>query len=159
MRTLILSSLMLVASAASAAEPRVAVSFVEAEKFADFGHGRWDRERNEKDFAAMLQSLGERLPAGQTLSLRITDVNLAGEEEWWRFRGQDVRVMRNITWPMLHFDYRLNDASGQVLKSGSAQVKDMGYLDSSFFPARLQSDTFKYEQRMMERWVKDELLR
>lgn len=159
MRTLFLAGLMAVAGFAQAAESRVSVSYVDSEKFADFGFSRWDRERNEKEFAEALQHLGSLLPAGQRLSLRVTDLNLAGEIEWWRFRGQDVRVMRSITWPIANFEYQLSDASGRVVKSGSARVQDMGYLDNSFFPVRLQNETFKYEQRMLERWVKDELLR
>lgn len=158
MRTFILV-LGLMAGVAQAADGRVQVSFVNSDKFADFGDSRWDRERNEKELGALLQQVaGDLLPTGQTLSLRITDVNLAGEVEWWRFRGQPVRVMRDITWPVMEFDYQLR-AGGQVLKSGSARLADMGYLQDNFFRARLQGEAYKYEQRMLERWVQRELPR
>ena len=159
MRTLILVGWIAIAGVAQAADAGVGVRFVDAEKFADFGLSKWDRERNERDFSASLQHLQALLPAGQKLELKFTDVNLAGEQEWWRFRGQDIRVMRNVTWPTVHFDFQLSDASGRVLRSGSAKVNDMGYLDNTFFPVRLQNEAFRYEQRMMERWVRDELLR
>lgn len=159
MRTLVIASLMLLSVAVPAAEPRVAVNYREVEKFTDFGLSRWDRERNEKAFAGMLESLGERLQPGQRLSLTLTDVNLAGEEEWWRFRGHEVRVLRNVTWPALEFDFQLSDASGRVVKTGSTRLTDMSYLRHSLVPVSTQSDAFRYEQRMMERWLKDELLR
>lgn len=153
-----LIALTLAAGAATAAEDRVQVRYVDVGKFADFGDSSWDRERNEKDFSLMLQELGKRLPAGQRLSLEIRDVNLAGESEWWRTRNPELRVMRDVTWPMVELRYTLS-AGGQVIKQGEARVSDLNYLHSSFFPSAQRNDRFAYEQRMLERWMKDELLR
>lgn len=160
MKKMVLMALALTAGLAFADEQqaRVKVSYTDTSKFVDFGDSQWDRERNEKDFAAMLQELGKTLPAGQQLSLKFTDVNLAGELDWWRARSDRVRVMRSITWPLVEFEYQLSEG-GRVLKSGTARVTDMSYLQHSITGSPAGSEAYKYEQRMLARWVKTELLR
>ena len=156
MRKFALIALALAAGMAQAAD-RVQVSFAEADKFADFGRSQWDRERNQKDFAAMLQDVAAKLPANQQLSIKVLDVNLAGELEWVRRYADELRVMRNVSWPMIEFEYQLSE-NGQVLKADKVRLTDMSYLQDSFFTVGQSSGTWRYEQRMLDRWFKETVL-
>lgn len=156
MKRTALIALALVAGIAHAELPRAQISYTDTEKFADFGESRWERERNEKDFAAMLQELAAQLPPGQQLSVKVLDVNLAGEMEWWRRSADRLRVMRNVSWPVIEFEYQLSDG-GRVIKSDKVRLSDMSYLQDSFFSVQ-QSGNWRYERRMMDRWFKQTLL-
>jgi hypothetical protein len=67
-----------------------------------------------------LHTAGERyVPAGLTLSLQITNIDLAGDLEAWRGPQFDrVRIMRDIYPPRFALQFRLTDASGAVVKEG-----------------------------------------
>ena len=49
------------------------------------------RPTDEKDFAELLREVTAKLPAGQQLSIKVLDVNMAGELEWWRQATQRLR--------------------------------------------------------------------
>ena len=104
----------------------------------------------------MLQEVAAKLPAGQQLSIKVLDINLAGELEWVRRTADELRVMRNVSWPMIEFEYQLSE-NGQVLKADKVRLSDMSYLQDSFFSVA-QSGTWRYEQRMMDRWFKETVL-
>lgn len=157
MKTIALIALALAAGMAHAEGSRVQVSYADTEKFADFGESRWDRERNAKDFDAMLQEVAAQLPAGQQLSIKVLDVNLAGELEWWRRSADRLRVMRNISWPMIEFEYQLSEG-GRVIKSDKVKLSDMSYLQDSFFSIAQQSGAWRYERRMLDRWYRQTLV-
>lgn len=93
------------------------------------------------------------LPVDQTLYLTITDVDLAGDVDYFFFRSpQPVRVMRDIYFPSIEFNYVLKDADGNVLKSGEENIKDMGYLFSG--TVHIKDSPFDYEKRMIDDWFK-----
>ena len=73
------------ASAAS----RISVTFVQPERFTDVKDSVTGSERGAADLLGDLdryvQSAGDRIvPAGLRLAVRITNIDLAGEFEWWR---------------------------------------------------------------------------
>ena len=74
----------------------------------------------------MLQEVAEKLPPGQQLSIKVLDVNLAGELEWVRRTADELRVLRNVTWPMIEFEYQLSD-NGRLL-TGRIEAGDGGTL-------------------------------
>lgn len=148
----------LAGGAALAQQDRVQIGFADVERFADFGESRWDRERNQKELTEILQAVTAKLPAGQQLSLKVLDVNLAGELEWWRSAAQRLRVMRSVTWPMIEIEYTLSE-NGRVLKSEKVDLKDMNYLQDRFFTGSQEaSQTWRYERRLLERWFKASIL-
>ena len=158
MRTLLAATLIVLATGLAQAGDRVQVSYADTEKFADFGRSQWDRERNQKEFSAMLQEVAEKLPPGQQLSIKVLDVNLAGELEWVRRSADELRVLRNVTWPMIEFEYQLSD-NGRVLRSDKVRLSDMSYLQDSFFSGAQQSTAWRYERRMLDRWFKEAVLK
>ncbi|MES2717941.1 MAG: DUF3016 domain-containing protein [Pseudomonadota bacterium] len=126
------------------------VSFDNADQYTDVGPRR-DAESVQKTLSGHLQALAERrLPAGQTLALTITDIDLAGEIPPASRRLHDVRVMgRQPDWPRISLRYSLQEGD-RVLAQGSDVLSDMAYLMRS--TQVHGSGSLPYEQRMLSDW-------
>jgi len=98
------------------------------------------------------QSLAARcLSPGQTLNIQVFDIDLAGQVEWWRRgSGNNVRVMREITWPRITLAYTLHGDDGRAAEARE-QVSDMEYLWAGG-RMRSESEALPYERAMLERW-------
>lgn len=150
------ASTMLLASAASAvaAGGETTVSFIEPERFTD---ARLNRPAGGADAIVLatverhLQQLGGRcLPAGQSLELRIHDIDLAGRVEWWHGPSRQTRIMREVTWPRIRLSYALREA-GRADSETSQEIRDIDYLSGS--PVlRAESTPLPYERAMLTRW-------
>lgn len=143
---------LLAAFALPAQAGEVEVKFIEPDKFSDAGRSSVDRERTLKSLGDYLQALGRELPAGQTLRLEVTDLDLAGNIEpfGWR-RMDDVRVLRGgADWPHLNLRYTLQ-AEGRTLKAGDAHLSDLSYMYALRGRDLGQGD-LAYEKRMVRRW-------
>jgi hypothetical protein len=126
---------------------KVEVSYVEPDKFADIGWGSVDRERVLRQMTLVLEEFAARLPDGQTLKLEVTDIDLAGEQR--PSRGQDIRVLRGMAdWPQVKMRYTLR-AGDTTLKSGEANIYDMGYLYGAVDNV---GTNLPHERRMLRKW-------
>lgn len=136
-------------SAPAHAAGAVEVRWLAPENFTDVGRNTLDRERTLASLETLIKQLGAQLPDGQTLTLEVSDVDLAGEIMPGRLN--DIRVLRDrADWPRMNLHYTLR-AGATVLKAGDAQLADMGYMHGP--PA---SGGHVFEQRMIERWFKSE---
>jgi hypothetical protein len=136
-------------AAAAQAAGTVHVRWLEPQAYSDAGRTSMDREQNLANLEALIKPLGAHLPDGQSLTLEVTDVDLAGEIA--HLRSREVRVLRGrADWPRMTLRYTLR-AGTTVLKTGDAQLADMNYLNG---PAASGGHVF--EQRMIERWFKAE---
>ncbi len=63
------------------------------------------------------------LPEGDTLTLRILDIDQAGQIRYGQ--GGQARVGSRNSTARISFEYKLTDASGNVLKSGSEALSKM----------------------------------
>lgn len=134
-------------SSTAQAAGTVEVHWLEPQHFSDAGRTALDRERNLGSLELVIKQLGARLPDGQTLTLDVSDVDLAGEIMPGRLH--DIRVLRDrADWPRMTLRYTLR-AGTTVLKSGDAQLADMGYMQGP-----TASGGYVFEQRMIERWFK-----
>lgn len=136
-------------AAGNAAAATVEVSFVAQDKFSDVGFPTAEQERNLKTLSTHLQRLGERgLPAGQTLKIEVTDVDLAGRVQIGSTR--DMRVLTGgADWPRIELRYTLQ-ADGKTLQSGEDRVSDMNYMMRS---TTLRNDEpLAHEKRMLDEW-------
>ncbi len=141
-----------VAAVATAAAPahaagRVAVDFVDAERYADTAFGGVERGRKLAILRSHFERLGARLPDGQTLRVDVLDVDLAGTIEQ---RGvHEVRVLRGgADWPRIALRYTLLDGD-RVVDRGDVRLADMDYLDR---PGISPSRELGYEMRMLDDW-------
>jgi hypothetical protein len=133
----------------SATAGKVQVRWLEPDKFRDAGRGSVERERTLADLAQVFRQWGAQLPDDQTLTLDVSDVDLAGQLIPGRI--EDVRVLQGrADWPRISMRYTLTTGS-RVVKSGQADLADMNYL--SGLPS---SASLIHEKRMLDRWFKAE---
>lgn len=129
----------------------VTVNFVNPEKFTDASYpGGRDRARILGGIEKAFQDLGERyLPAGQTLTIDVLDVDLAGWFQPWSFQAYEIRFIRDFTWPRMKLRYSLESAGQEPLR-GEETISDRGYL---MVPNPVSTNQLlKYEIPMMQRW-------
>lgn len=148
------------AGPAQATEPseaaRVSVQLVQPARFTDAGYRQSmaspaELEQMRRAFEAALQPLAARaLPAGDTLSVEVLDVDLAGELDPFRSRGgSELRVLREITWPRITLRYTLGH-DGAVAASGEQRLSDLDYLHSR--PVGMGATRYEFETRLLRRW-------
>lgn len=130
----------------------ITVTYAHPEKFRDFGRTDREREENIRLLTRHLQTLGARLlPPGGKLQVAFDDIDLAGEVEPWHFRGEDIRVLRSVTWPRLDLHYHL-EQPGAAPREGKAQLNDPAYLDrvNPYF----QGESLRYEKALLDEWLR-----
>jgi len=135
----------------------VRVSFADPERYTDASI-RGDH-RIGPDAPALqvirghLRRLGERyLRPDDVLSIEILDIDLAGRYEPWRFPGQDLRYMREVTWPTIKVRYTLL-RQGSAALDGEEVVTDQNYLMRA--GARHSGTPLFYEKAMLDDWFRD----
>lgn len=131
----------------------VTVRFIAPERFGDQDfRSPYKREPLMKELERYLQRMGERyLRPGQTLSIAILDVDLAGRYEPFNTRFSDIRVMRDMTPPRVKLRYRL-EMAGRTLASAEETVADLDYLMN--VQARNSSEWLPYEKAMLRDWFR-----
>ena len=148
-------------STADAAEPsNVRIDFVHPERFSDFSiQGRQEIQSasifRDQVSEYLSSNVARRFP-GATLTLRFTDIDLAGRLEPWRIRKfTNVRFDRNVASPMrLFFDYALTDSKGKFLPAGQKSLVVTDYLYRyAYYPNIEQTQTLFYEKVTLKRWL------
>jgi hypothetical protein len=144
------------------AEPvaAVTVNFVDTDNFTDFSdsysfpdRGRVGYVEDLSDYIA--SRAAKKLPAGLTLQVVVTDIDMAGEFEPWRSSsGRDVRIIKDLYPPRIDLSFRIVDASGAVVAEGNRKLRDMSFM---FTGRALDGDPLKYEKRLLDRWIAKEL--
>lgn len=141
------------------ADARASVEWVDPKKFTDIRSVNMSKAKYQnyviKELTSHIEELANKLPEGQTLQVKITNLDLAGRVEPGRFAGvtrsiDDVRVVRHVDIPRIAFSYEVTDSQGAVVRSEEVKLKDMGFL-SSMAKLKRQSP-FSYEKRMLTRW-------
>ena len=134
----------------------VVVEFVQPEKFTDAGNDSFGGY--SASTLASLRKYIERtapryLQAGQQLSIRITDIDLAGSFEPWRGPGRDVRIVRDVYPPRIKLQYEWRDADGHILGQGEKNLRNLGFQMTTV--AR-DSDALRYEKALINDWLASE---
>ncbi|AOE50478.1 DUF3016 domain-containing protein [Kangiella sediminilitoris] len=112
-------------------------------------------ERVKRSFDKFFTEYSEELPEGQTLVLKINDLDLAGAVQFGA--TNEFRVMKDVDFPRMSFSYKLLDNNKNVVKQGNASIKDMNYLHHEKTWKRSR-EGFYYEKRMFKEWVKENIL-
>lgn len=141
---------------AGASSAGVTVNFVAPEKFLDLPVDRQEREEVLRDLSSHFERLGSQLPAGQDLTVEITDIDLVGRG-YPAYSAREMRLARNVSeWPSISLRYTVS-ANGQVLSSGAEKLKDMNF--SSRRDVRPEHGKLRYEIRMIDEWFEKTILR
>lgn len=131
----------------------VSVSFTNPERYTDAGTYYGQSETTQRELEQHLKQLGERyLAPGQTLTVEVLDIDLAGRYEPWGRDFYEVRILRGrADFPLMKLRYVLQ-AEGRVLASGEESIADLGYM---FHSTRYSSsNSLHYEKRMLRDWFK-----
>lgn len=143
------------------AEGPVSVSWGDPSQFTEirYSHNRWESQRGNwvVRLAEHLRKSAEKaLPAGERVEFNITNIELAGDYEPWHGpNAHDVRIVRDIYPPRITFTFTRYGPDGQVIDQGERKLADMGFLSSGSSP--LDSDSLRYEKRMIDDWIRREL--
>ena len=152
----VLAASLLISLTGPAAAGEARVNFIEPEQFADLGRSTFDREHALKSLGDYIRKLGARLPEGQTLSIDVTDIDLAGELRYWG--AHELRVLRGrADWPQLKLRWTLQSGDG-TFRRGEARLDDLNYLMSVRAIDHQNSDLV-YEKRMLRQWFEATFIR
>ena len=137
---------------------QVDVTWVNPESYSDveatYSTSARFRERVLSDLEEQFTKSGEKLPTDQTLSVTVTDVDLAGYVDYFHpFAPFGVRLIRNVDFPRIKLDYELRDANGEVISSGTDNLSDLNFRFPTF-ATRLRNP-LDYEKRMIDRWYRE----
>lgn len=148
------------AMAADPAAGPVSVEFVQPEAFTDV-NDRMTRTAPEKNpnLYNLRQYTAKRaaryLSGGQTLQIRYTDIDLAGDHHPQMDPAlSDVRLVTRLYPPRLKFTWALHDASGTVIRSGEADLRDLAFDAHS---TGTSTDSLRFEKALLAKWMRKEL--
>lgn len=159
--TLLAISLLAFGGFAVAATPIVTVNYHEPEKFTDIRPTNETRNRYEQrvleSVTTIFNDLASRLPEGYQWQIQVTDIDLAGEVDYFVGNaGQAVRVIRDVHSPAIRFEQSLRDSYGEELATGEVRLRDMGFLQRS---GRLgHRPEFEHERIMLTDWFNKNVL-
>jgi hypothetical protein len=150
-------------STANAADPgNVRVDFVHPERFTDFRIQGRDENASVPIFREAISHylsplVAKRFP-GETLTLRFTDIDLAGRLGN-RPRFSNVRFNHQWGPPIrLSFDYSVTDSKGTVAVGGSKSLLSQDYLWDydlyRYYPESLKTSPVFYEEATLAKWVR-----
>ena len=141
----------------AATPDQVRVEYVHPEAFTDVG-SRYLRADSDREvlLAELRAHLARRasalIPAGQTLSVSITDVDMAGGFEPVGRDGYR-RVVRNVYPARIDLRFTLAAADGSIVKQGKRELRDSMFLDGR---ALYRDDPLRYEKALLDRWLEHE---
>ncbi|SFD04987.1 Protein of unknown function [Cupriavidus sp. OV038] len=128
----------------------LSVTFIHPETYTDaswsqsYGSDRQVLDDIRKHFAKLA---ARKLPEGYSLTIEVLDIDLAGYIDW-RY-AQQVRVIRDATWPRMTLQYELRHGD-EVVASAQERISNMnfGWGVNLYGP----SDRLRYEKVMIDDW-------
>jgi hypothetical protein len=130
----------------------VNVRFVSPGHYTDAGSFGASRASTEAALRTHLDRLGKRfLAPGQTLTIDVLDIDLAGQHEPWRYGLEDVRIIRGVTPPKIKLRYVLTER-GRRTRSGEETLTDINYQMNP--SARFSSDSYVFEKALLDDWFR-----
>ena len=139
----------------------VEIEWLDPQEYRDIRTDQVNQERFEKRVMGALEAhfaaaAARYLPENQQLHVTMTDVNLAGEVEYFHTSsGRGLRVVRELYFPSLSFEYELRGADGEVMSGGEEDIHDMSFLN--FQHGLRRNEPFIYEKRLINEWVREAL--
>ncbi|MCB5189456.1 DUF3016 domain-containing protein [Methylobacillus arboreus] len=152
---LLMSLVLLPASATEPPKPPVTVEYISPEKFTDISstnHGPPNSSYLDQLSKHLSKKAASYLAPGERLTIAIKDIDMAGGFEPWVMPvNPDVRMVRDIYPPRIALSYELRDAHGQVLKAGDAKLSNPAFLLN---PRPNSIDTMRHEKALLDNWLR-----
>ena len=137
----------------------VVVEFVNPENFSDIRDRQFPSKPDENPHLRSLRKHLEKSAAryfgpDQALLIKFTDIDLAGDiEPHSNPNLLDTRTVKAVYPPRAKLAYVLSDAQGAVIKSGDADLKDLGFDAHN---GGMSSDPLRFDKRMLDKWLRKE---
>lgn len=164
MKTKFLTSIIFIATAPLfSLAGSIETEFEGYEEYTDFSVYGLSEEKTlrifKAEFKPLLDKLGERyLGEGETLKLRFTDIDMAGDIQPWRnYTNADIRYVEAVYPPRLKFTYSLMDADGEVVMEGEESISDLAFQMNTTAVIRNRYEHFFYEAELLEDWARKTL--
>lgn len=139
---------------------KVTVIFDHPETFADIKEFYMPTEKGRDALLDQIRQFIETraasyLGAGQSLEVKFTEIDLAGEFEPQLGPGYNhVRIMKDIYAPRFDLEFKLTGADGKVLSEGKRKLRDSFYLNRMVLD---RSEPLCYEKDMLSDWIRDDI--
>lgn len=155
----LLLALPLLTLALPAHSSEVDIQWQEPEKYTDIRPSHSSRKKFQarvfKHLGEEFQEVAAQLPEGYSLSINVTNVDLAGDVRFnFGTVMREIRIMTDIYSPKLNFSYEVKDANNETVAAGEEKIRDMNYLQRV---RSLRSEPFKYERDMIKNWYRKDL--
>lgn len=113
-------------------------------------------ERVKLELTAHFNKLAGEMPEDYKWQIEVTDVDLAGRVQTTTGRGSGdfVRVINDVDFPRIAFNYAVLDGSGEVVSTGSENLKDLSFT-SGIMTRRERNERLYYERAMLDEWFAD----
>ena len=136
----------------------VRVDYDQPGKFSDVGDRHFNDDRIRAAYLELLRkhivrSATSHLADGQTLTISISEVDMAGAFEFSRRGSGDFRVIRDIYPPRIDLRFSLRGADGTQVSSGERRLRDVAYL---MHVNLTRNDLLRYEKALIDRWLESE---
>ena len=136
------------------------VDFQNIEDYTDFSLHGLSEGRTLRAFKSELEPMLEKIaqkyiPAGQSLSITFTNIDMAGDIQPWRNpNNDDIRYIEDIYPPRLTFTYELVEANGDIIQSGEETTSDLSFQTDPAAHIHASSMSFFYEIELLKRWIR-----
>jgi hypothetical protein len=140
----------------------VSVTWQNPENFTDIESDDLDAKTFQSELFEALETefrkQAQNLPAGSTLTVTVSDFNMAGERRVGR-DGDFRRIVNDTYSPGMRLDYVLTDSGGAELsRQAGMTYRNMGFLDAnSMIRADLSPKSFYHETALIQKWFDDTL--
>jgi len=140
-------------------ETPMSVVFVHPERFADVKDGAFASDTGKArildELGQFMREAGQRhVPAGFSVEVRVTEVDLAGDFEAWRGpQFERVRVYRDIYSPRIDLEFLVTDDEGRLVREGRRSLRDLSYLQRAVLRP---GDPLRFEKDMLRDWFRGE---
>ena len=115
----------------------VTLTFKDGGKFVDYELTGENRKKSLKiltnDFQTLFDLLAKNyLTEDQKMEVTVTNIDLAGDIKFNQLStGQKIRVLKDINFIRLYFDYQVKASDGELLKEGQYELKELTRSSSS----------------------------
>lgn len=152
---LLLAALLPVAGHAKAAEANV--TWQDPQNYTDIASNYGSQTKFQKTLFNALDGVfaeqSARLPEGSTLSVTVTDFDMAGLMRIG-YKGAFQRVVNQAQFPQMRLSYRLIDANGAVIaEQNDVLFQDMNFVNATNIVSQSELNVpFYYESGMVGKW-------
>lgn len=140
------------------------IEFVDSENYTDTQTGFGSLERssaaiNEAISASFQEVAKKYLPNGYILSVKVEDIDLAGDRSHMTSTYGDIRVYRDIYPPRIVFTYQLHAPDKQLVARGKTTKSDLAYLRQNTGLRLAPEEEAPFVTELVRGWASKELRR